>query len=130
MKTADHFAFEVADLDAALDFYCGTLGLKLLSRETDEVHGEAFAFLELAGGNLELLQLLRPGPPSGPPREPAPPYCPHLALAVDDLDAVAGRLRRKSVSILKGPMEIPGQVRWLYFADPDGNVLELVQWLR
>jgi hypothetical protein len=27
-------------------------------------------------------------------------------------------------------MEIPGMVRWLYAADPDGNVLEFVQWLQ
>ena len=39
-------------------------------------------------------------------------------------------LREKQVTVLKGLLEIPGMVRWLYAADPDGNVLEFVQWLQ
>ena len=35
----------------------------------------------------------------------------------------------KGVRIAKGPLEIAGQVRWLYALDPDGNVLEFIQWL-
>ena len=28
-----------------------------------------------------------------------------------------------------GPNEIPGSERWLYFMDPDYNVLEYIVWL-
>ena len=58
MLRNDHTAFRVRDLDRALDFYTGILGMRFLFRETDEAHGEAFAYLELEGGNLELLQSL------------------------------------------------------------------------
>lgn len=127
----DHVAFRVSDMEAALRFYEETVGLKRLSCQTDEEHHERFAFLELGGGNLELLQYLdesnRPLPYVKPVVEA--PYCPHLALRVDDLDALGRQLAARGAAIVKGPLEIPGQVRWLYIADPDNNILEFVQWL-
>ncbi|MBI1389793.1 MAG: hypothetical protein GC154_15245 [bacterium] len=128
---SDHFAFPVSDLDAAIDFYSNRLGLRLMFRQLDEAHHEAFAFLELEGANLELLQSLdehnRPLPVS--PAPPAASFCPHLALSTHDLDGWIERLAELEIEILKGPLLIPGQVKWLYFADPDGNILELVEWL-
>lgn len=131
MHRLDHVAVQVADLDRAIDFYTGTLGLRLMFRELDEEHHEAFAFLEMEGGNLELLQMLdeqnRPVPCVTP--KPRPPYCPHVALGVDDLDAILDTLARAEIPLLKGPLAIPGKVRWCYVADPDNNVIEFVQWL-
>lgn len=131
MPAADHFAFQVSDMESAIRFYTDKLGLKLLSSEVDEPHHEAFAFLEVEGGNLELLQVLdennAPIPRVAP--EPAPPYCPHLALATDDMDACLENLRRQEIPILEGPLEIPGEIRWVYATDPDNNVLEFIQWL-
>ena len=131
MPAADHFAFEVADMARAIRFYTEKLGLKVLSSEVDREHHEAFAFLELEGGNLELLQKLdendAPMPRNAP--EPVPPYCPHLALKTDDMDACLDMLRREGIPILKGPREIPGEIKWVYVADPDKNVVEFIQWL-
>lgn len=126
MPRADHFAFLVSDLDAAIEFYGNVLGLKLLSRDRDDELGEEFAFFALEGGNLELLAKQ----PKGSAR-PALPVgnCPHLALASDDLDADLKRLRSHGVEQVSGPHEIPGLSRWFYFQDPDGNVLEYVQWI-
>jgi len=130
LKKLDHVAIQVSDMDRALAFYTGVLGLELQFRQTDEAHGEVFAFLALEGGNLELLQCL--GDAADPAPRPAPrePWCPHLALATDDLDDALNAARAAGVTVLKGPLEIPGQVRWAYLADPDNNVLEFVQWLR
>lgn len=131
MPAADHFAFEVSDMERAVRFYTGKLGLKLLSSDVDDAHHEAYAFLELEGGNLELVQTLddnnKPIPRTAP--EPSPPFCPHLALATDDVDACLANLRRHEIPILKGPLEIPDEVKWVYAADPDNNVLEFIQWL-
>ena len=130
MWSQDHVAFRVSDLDAALEFYVGKLGMKLLFRRTDEEHHETFAFLELNGGNLELLQSLdehnRPWAYTPPPL--TPPYCPHLALRTDDLDLILDRLVSNGIPVVKGPLEISHRVRWLYVADPDHNVIEFVQW--
>lgn len=129
MYSADHIAFAVSDLDRAIAFYTTVLGLELLSRERDEEHGEEFAFLRVEGANLELLRTLGDAGADGVPREPKPPYCPHFALATDDINGLVANLRHRNLPVLKGPMEIPGRVRWLYVADPDGNVIEFVQWL-
>ncbi|MBI2424354.1 MAG: VOC family protein [Candidatus Hydrogenedentes bacterium] len=124
----DHVALQVADLERALAFYTGVLGLKLQFRKRDEAHGEAFAFLELEGGNLELLQLLgaEDGAERAAPREP---WCPHVALAAEDVDTAIAAVRAAGATVLKGPLEIAGLVRWAYIADPDNNVIEFVQWL-
>lgn len=130
MWAMDHVAFQVSCLDAAIAFYTQTLGMKLQFRELDEAHHEAFAFLELEGANLELLQTLDENnqPIAYEALPIQAPYCPHVAIKSDDLDTLIALLDEKGISILKGPLEIPGHVRWLYFADPDGNVLEFVQW--
>jgi len=129
MWTQDHVAFRVSDMDAALAFYADALGMKLKFRKTDQEHGEEFAFLELDGGNLELLRSLNDDN-SWPATPPATPYCPHLALKTDDLDAVCRMLDERGIAILSGPLEIAGSVRWMYVCDPDNNVLEFVQWLQ
>ncbi|NOY78524.1 MAG: VOC family protein [Calditrichaeota bacterium] len=129
---ADHFAFEVSDLDASIDFYSRILGLKVLSKMVDSDHHEAFAFLELEGANLELLQRLDennlPLPFQRPPIQP--PFCPHLAIRSENLEGLLAELQKKGVPVVKDLQEIPGQVKWFYVSDPDHNVIEYVQWLK
>lgn len=127
----DHVAVRVSDLDTAVVFYTEKLGLPLKFREVDAAHGEAFAFLTLEGGDIELLQRLYDSSNADGPANPVPvePFCPHLAIATDDMDETMAMLADRGVPILKGPLEIPGKVRWLYVRDPDNNVIEFVQWL-
>ena len=126
----DHFAFRVSDLDKAIKFYQDILGLKLLSKTVDEVHHEAFAFFELAGGKLELLQLLDKNNNAAgfKKRKIEQSFCPHLAIMAKNLDQLVSDLSEKKVNVVKGPMEISGQVKWLYIADPDNNIIEFVEW--
>ena len=127
----DHVAIQVTDLEASITFYTEKLGFELLFHQVDQEHCEEFAFLKMEGVNLELLQILdsqgRPKPVEISP--PAPPYCPHLALQTDNLDAEIVRLQQCEIPLLAGPLEISGSVRWLYFCDLDNNILEYVQWL-
>jgi catechol 2,3-dioxygenase-like lactoylglutathione lyase family enzyme len=131
MQRLDHVALEVSRMDTAIAFYTGPIGLRLLSDQTEMEHHERFAFLELEGGNLELLQALDDtnAPIPFTPAEQRRSLCPHLALVAENLDEAIARLREANVEIVKGPLEIPGQVKWLYATDPDGNILEFVQWL-
>jgi len=130
ISAIDHFAFRVSNLDLSIRFYQDTLGLKLLSKTVDKEHLEAFAFLEMEGGNLELLQLLDENNKPIPceKSEVKEPYCPHLAFKCEKLDKFVLELKKKNVEIVKGPLEIPGMVKWLYIADPDNNIIEFVEW--
>jgi len=129
---ADHFAFQVSDLDASIEFYSSILGLNVLLKTVDSQHHEAFAFLELDGVNLELLQRLdennQPLPVQKPPIQP--PFCPHLAIRSENLEGLLVVLQKNGVPVVRGPLEIPGQVKWFYVSDPDHNVIEFVQWLK
>jgi len=138
MPKLDHVAIRVANLEASIGFYTKKLGLKLLFQQVDPAHGEAFAFLELEGGNLELLQMLDDTSNHGPDNEhhstwkPAPiekPYCPHLALEATDLKLQVEQLQAANIPIVAGPLEIPGSVRWLYIHDPDNNIIEYIEHL-
>ncbi len=126
MPKTDHFAFRVSDLDASIRFYTESLGLRLLFRNVNREEGEAYGFLDLEGGNLELIQTI-----GAPYNSPAiePPYCPHLALETDDLAGVLARIRAAGIRVVKGPLEIVGKEKWLYISDPDNNVIEYIQWV-
>jgi catechol 2,3-dioxygenase-like lactoylglutathione lyase family enzyme len=126
MERYDHVAFPVADMDAAVRFYVEKLGFVLTSRQLDEAEHEEFAFLTLGDVRLELIQNL--AHPTFRKPEAGLSFCPHLAIATDDLEKALARLKEKGVPILRGPLIIADQVAWFYFADPDNNILEYVQW--
>ena len=128
MMRYDHFAFEVADLNLAIRFYVDQLGFKEIWRHHNEQEAEECAFLTVGNLRLELLAQLGEGKYERP--EIKSPYCPHLAIGVDDLDVAVAQLQAQGIPILRGPLLVESEVRWLYFADPDNNVIEYVQWLR
>lgn len=132
MLTLDHVAIEVSDMDASIAFYTQKLGLELMFDKTDVEHHERFAYLKLNGGNLELLQALDESNQPKPflPMALRASNCPHIALRTDNLDALILKVAKENIPVLKGPLEIPEQVRWVYLLDPDKNILEFVQWLR
>lgn len=122
----DHGAFRVSNLEKAIAFYTGKLGFRQLFLVDSEAFGERGVFLEYHGARLELIETIGV---SYQPAVPARPYCPHLCFEADDMDEVLTVLRKHGIPILDGPNEIPGSEQWIYFTDPDGNVLEYIVWL-
>ena len=74
---------------------------------------------------LELLQRLNK---EFHPRKPEKPFCPHLCFEAENMDDVVKALEENGIPILDGPHEIPGSESWIYFTDPDQNVLEYIVW--
>jgi catechol 2,3-dioxygenase-like lactoylglutathione lyase family enzyme len=127
MRAFDHVAFQVSDIDAAIQFYVERLGFVLLSKAVNPAEQEAYAFLTLEDLRLELIQDLKESY-----QKPVvkPPYCPHLAMETDDMQGTVARLQGAGVAILRGPLKIEGEETWVYFTDLDYNVLEYIQWFR
>lgn len=50
----------------------------------------------------------------------------HLAIDVEDFDAALAALQGRGVSLLSEPSTGPGN-RIVFFRDPDGNILHLIQ---
>ena len=119
-------AFEVSSMDQSIQFYTQILSLRLLSRKVNTEEQEEYAFLELTGGNLELLQRLG-GEPFAKPKI-KPPYCPHLALVSEDMAQTLKLIEEHHIPVVKGPLEIVGAEKWIYISDPDNNVIEFIQW--
>jgi catechol 2,3-dioxygenase-like lactoylglutathione lyase family enzyme len=122
----DHVAFQVSNMDVAIQFYVEKLGFTLSSRAVNTEEGEEYAFLALGDLRLELIQDLKQKDYQKP--QIKPPYCPHLAIETDDMERAVVRLRESGVPIIRGPLEITGEETWVYFRDPDNNVLEYIQW--
>jgi lactoylglutathione lyase len=126
MEKYDHMAFQVSNMDVAIQFYVEKLGFTLSSRAVNTDEREEYAFLALGDLRLELIQDLEQKDYQKP--QIKPPYCPHLAIETDDMERAVGRLREREVPIIRGPLEIAGEETWVYFRDPDNNVLEYIQW--
>ena len=124
----EHTAFQVSNMDESLAFYTQKLGLRLISRETNPAEQEDYAFLELDGGNLELIQRLADEAFVKPSLRP--PYCPHFAMATNDMVRTVAMIKAAGIPIVKGPLEIAGVETWIYVSDPDNNVLEFIQWAK
>lgn len=126
----DHFAFQVSDMDKAIEFYTKLLGIEARDRSKDEEHQEEFCFFPLDGGDLELLSKLNSDSADLKADDPRKRMnSPHLALKKEHLDEFAQFLREEGYNIIDGPLVIPEKVKWMYIADPDGNVIEFVEWL-
>ena len=128
MQAFDHVAFQVSDIDAAIQFYVERLGFSLKSKAINPEEQEAYAFLVLEDLRLELIQDLKQESFQKP--QVKPPYCPHLAIETDDMDGTVQRLHQAGVELLRGPLKIEGEETWVYFVDLDNNVLEYIQWFR
>jgi predicted enzyme related to lactoylglutathione lyase len=53
-----------------------------------------------------------------------------VALRVEDLDAYLAEVTGRGGQVIAGPVEFGGRTRNAYLRDPDGNLIELQQWLK
>jgi catechol 2,3-dioxygenase len=115
-----HVHLKVADLDRALGFYCGVLGLGLTQR-----YGERAAFMA-AGGYHHHIGLNTWESLGGSPPAPGTTGLYHLALLYPTRAALADALRRvEAAGIPLDGASDHGVSEALYLRDPDGNGVEL-----
>jgi catechol 2,3-dioxygenase-like lactoylglutathione lyase family enzyme len=144
MKRLHHVGITVADLDRAIAFYHGILGLGFVNEPSpvfDDpglgpavgVPGAALRQVSLALGDatLELLEYRRPPSPIERPLAQNALGAQHVAFLVEDIDAKKAELEARGVEFFSDVNVVDDGVlagwRWVYFADPEGNALELVE---
>jgi len=115
-----HVHLKVADLERALDFYCGVLGFEVQQR-----FGSQAAFIS-AGGYHHHIGLNTWESKGGPPPAPGTTGLYHAAILYPTRASLADTLRR----LLAANVELDGAAdhgvsEALYLRDPDGNGLEL-----
>ncbi len=122
-----HTMVRVSDLDAALDFYCGALGLQQISRRDVEQGRFTLVFLAAPDDRqraiderapmLELTwnwdpEVYQGGRNFG-----------HIALEVEDIHSLCQSLMNKGVTINRPPRD----GRMAFVRSPDGISVELLQ---
>jgi glyoxylase I family protein len=76
--------------------------------------------------NGSMLEIIQANDAARPPQNFRDAGIRHLAIAVDDFDAVYDRLKAQGVQFLTEPENNKGN-RLVFFADLDGNFLHLIQ---
>lgn len=144
MLSSFHFSFTVTNLERSLAFYQETLGLELVGvmdrvgEDISRIVGfpDAFlkiAFLKLPGCDLSL-ELIEYVSPKGQLVDTRAfnPGNSHICFKVEDIHSAYTELREKGVRFKSEPVEVltgMGKGRKaVYFSDPDGINLELVQF--
>jgi catechol 2,3-dioxygenase-like lactoylglutathione lyase family enzyme len=144
MKGLHHVGITVADLDASIRFYHDILGLEFgnepspwfdgeeLSRGVG-VPGAALRQVSLLVGDttLELLEYRSPPSETDGPLRSNDRGASHVAFVVDNIEATKAELEAKGIEFY-GPVNVVDEGvlagwRWVYFEDPDGYPLELVE---
>ena len=115
-----HFTIAVTDTERSTRFYEEVLGLKVLRAN----HQRGMVFLDSAG---DCIVVMRTQTTIAPTMQRDA----HHAFIVDGdkYDAAVQELRDKGIEIILEEERATGSVvngRSAYFADPDGNVLEIV----
>jgi catechol 2,3-dioxygenase-like lactoylglutathione lyase family enzyme len=146
MKALHHVGITVKDLDASVRFYHDVLGLGFSNEPSPwfdgpglgpavGVPGAALRQVSLAlddgGTNLELLEYRSPPSETDAPLLSNSIGASHVAFLVDDIEAKIAELEAKGVTFFSPVNVVDEGVlagwRWVYFADPDGYPLELVE---
>ncbi|MGQ9523924.1 MAG: VOC family protein [Armatimonadota bacterium] len=117
-----HAAFRVRDLDAALAFYCGKLGLTEAFRLYHDSGEVWIVYLKINPNTfIELF------PDTNLERHAVSGSYQHLCLLVDDMGATLKDLRSRGLDIQGEPsMGKDGNLQY-WLTDPDGNRIELMQ---
>jgi catechol 2,3-dioxygenase len=115
-----HVHLKVADLQRALDFYCGVLGFELIQR-----YGDSAAFIS-AGGYHHHIGLNTWESAGGSPPPPGTTGLYHIAILYPTRAALADALRRVIAAgvPLEGASD-HGVSEALYLRDPDDKGVEL-----
>ena len=127
-EAVDHIVVPVSRLDRAVAFYTGAL-----SFVADDPEASAGLVLHLGSEKIELIQ--RAGRPIPADSRSNDLWFQHLAIVVSDIDKAYAAVRRAgAMPISRQPQLLPawnpnaGGISAVYFRDPDGHPLELIQF--
>ena len=141
--SSDHSGFTVSNLERSLAFWRDVLGLEpshtahQTGRLAEEITGIAGAEIKLAvvktpsGHKIELLEYLAPTDRKHVDLRPCDVGHVHVALLVDDLDAILERIGASGWKAAGKPQMLKtgpnAGKRVVYVRDPDGTTIEFME---
>ena len=100
IKSINHIAVIVPDLEGALNFWEGALGLKLARTESVPEEGVDVAFLPIGGSNVELLKPTVADTGVARFLEKRGAGIHHMCFEVDDIEATLAQLREHNIQLI------------------------------
>jgi len=100
IKNINHIAVIVPDLEGALNFWEGALGLKLARTESVPEEGVDVAFLPIGGSNVELLKPTVADTGVARFLEKRGAGIHHMCFEVDDIEATLAQLREHNIQLI------------------------------
>ena len=134
LRRIDHVGVAVPDLDAAIDFYQRTFGMRCVHTETNTEQGVREAMLAVGptteGGCVQLLAPLNPESTIAKFLDRNGPGVQQVAYTVADIDAACAALRDRGVRLLyekpkRGTAD--SRINFVHPKDAGGVLVELVE---
>jgi lactoylglutathione lyase len=144
IKGISHIAFNVSNMERALDFYCNVLGMEkifeiMIPKNIEEIMPgnpivsmagkPGIAYIQVVPG--EFIELFYPKPDtdlsSGGANYERIGYV-HLSLVVDDIYYAAESLKKQGIKLDSEISKGPDNTYQFWIKDPDGNRIELMQY--
>ncbi|MEU7586258.1 methylmalonyl-CoA epimerase [Micromonospora sp. NPDC049230] len=134
LRKIDHVGIAVADLDAAIDFYQRTFGMRCVHVETNAEQGVREAMLTVGptteGGCVQLLAPLTPESTIAKFLDRSGPGVQQVAYTVVDIDAACAALRARGMRLLydaprRGTAD--SRINFVHPKDAGGVLVELVE---
>jgi glyoxylase I family protein len=116
----DHPAIAAADVEALTQWYCEVLGYTVFAKTDKPVY-----IIKAPDGTF--IEVMPKDETERPGRTINTPGWSHLALRVNDMDAAIAALDKLGITWAGAEFEAAGGGRIRNFADPEGNVLQIVQ---
>ena len=128
----DHVGLAVADLDAAIEMYETSFGMRCVHIEVNEEQGVREAMMEVgeSGSYIQLLSPLNPDTTIGRFLAKSGPGIQQMAYRVDDLDEVSQHLRDEGLQLLyDAPRSgtAGSRVNFIHPKSSGGILVELVE---
>ncbi|MEU4334691.1 methylmalonyl-CoA epimerase [Micromonospora lupini] len=134
LRKIDHVGIAVSDLDAAIDFYQRTFGMRCVHVETNAEQGVREAMLTVGptveGGCVQLLAPLTPESTIAKFLDRNGPGVQQVAYTVADIDVACAALRERGMRLLydaprRGTAD--SRINFVHPKDAGGVLIELVQ---
>ncbi|MEU4777874.1 methylmalonyl-CoA epimerase [Micromonospora sp. NPDC023633] len=134
LRRIDHVGVAVADLDAAIDFYQRTFGMRCVHIEVNTAQGVREAMLAVGpdaeGGCVQLLAPLTPESTIAKFLDKKGPGVQQVAYTVADIDVACAKLRERGVKLLYDTPKrgtANSRVNFVHPKDAGGVLVELVE---
>jgi catechol 2,3-dioxygenase-like lactoylglutathione lyase family enzyme len=123
----DHLALTVPRIKESFNFYHNVLGFPHLGKLVfNDKDGFEIDYFQVGKAVIELFSYKVPTIPYKRNPDDTHLGLRHYGFLVDKVDPVMLGLKSQGVPILNPPVDALGGVRTCFFADPDGNALELI----